>query len=654
MDNITPSEEQCEIINTISKRKNICIQAVAGSGKTTTALFIAKAFPNKNILLLTYNAKLKIETRKKVKDLKYTNIDVESYHSFCVKHYDKKCYTDAGIIKLNEVQPLIPKEKFHYNIIIADESQDLTFEYFKVLCNIYYYCHKSILILLGDTRQMIYQFNKADNRYLMYPKEIFKRKFTHLSLSTTYRLSNEVCDFVNHCILLPSYNKKEKLQNNKLVTLKGTKSGDKPRWFICDAFGDDVYYEVYNYLQTYKIDDIMILAPTIKSIKSPVRKLANKLSKEGICVYVPINENEKIDENVAKNKMIFSTFHQAKGLERKVVIVYGVDANYHLYFGKGINPVYVACTRCIEKMTLVHHYKSDVFHTFPNNFTDYVYIYKKRHLEIENSFSKRKYIYTIRELTEYVPTDIILELVKNIDTTIVKKKGNSINLSNTVKQQKTTEWIKHITDLSILLYLELTYKYKKSLPSKSNILSIIKQKTNFEIERKDKYSIPWYLEVCNHFYTCMNGFKNNLIQIKQYDWLTQEILDWCYDKFVKFGLYEKNITFNKEYSNEFETFMLSDYIAIVSDNTVYYIAFDNIIEPIEYIKAIIMLYLTKTTTGYVCNITNGQIIKIECDINNQEKIIKELLLWKHGENITTKHQFIKQNKKFIKNLKNKN
>jgi superfamily I DNA/RNA helicase len=80
-----PSHEQKNVLLNL-KYNNVVCDSVAGSGKTTTILYIAKTFKSKSILLLTYNAKLKIETREKVKLLNLTNIEVHSYHSFCVKY----------------------------------------------------------------------------------------------------------------------------------------------------------------------------------------------------------------------------------------------------------------------------------------------------------------------------------------------------------------------------------------------------------------------------------------------------------------------------------------------------------------------------------------------------------------------------------------
>jgi superfamily II DNA or RNA helicase len=94
----TPSEEQSQIIQSVLDGKNVIVDSVAGSGKTTTILHIGKALPEKKILVLTYNAKLKIETREKATSLELENMEIHSYHAFCVKYYDHRCHTDPGII----------------------------------------------------------------------------------------------------------------------------------------------------------------------------------------------------------------------------------------------------------------------------------------------------------------------------------------------------------------------------------------------------------------------------------------------------------------------------------------------------------------------------------------------------------------------------
>ena len=123
------TEEQKEIVESLS-HSNVIVNAVAGSGKTTTILFLAKAYPEKEIMLITYNAKLRLETRKRCAEMELTNIEVHTYHSFCRKFYHNHCKTDT------EIRETLTKNKkalydFLFDILVLDEVQDMTLLYYR-------------------------------------------------------------------------------------------------------------------------------------------------------------------------------------------------------------------------------------------------------------------------------------------------------------------------------------------------------------------------------------------------------------------------------------------------------------------------------------------------------------------------------------------
>jgi len=178
------SDEQLDVIKYL-ETNNVVVDSVAGSGKTTTNLFIAQYYKNKDILLLTYNKKLKMETRDRVRDLNITNMEVHSYHSFCVKYYKRDCFTDYGIIYIlkNNTKRL---KRYKYDIIILDEAQDITPNYYELVCKIYkdnnnYNCK---LCILGDKYQNIYAFNKADERFITYAPQLFN--YNNIAFTTIY------------------------------------------------------------------------------------------------------------------------------------------------------------------------------------------------------------------------------------------------------------------------------------------------------------------------------------------------------------------------------------------------------------------------------------------------------------------------------------
>jgi superfamily I DNA/RNA helicase len=78
------TQEQLDIINSTG---NIKINAVAGSGKTTTVIEYAKARPkNCKILYLAFNKSVKLEAIKKFAENGLKNVQVETAHSLAYKH----------------------------------------------------------------------------------------------------------------------------------------------------------------------------------------------------------------------------------------------------------------------------------------------------------------------------------------------------------------------------------------------------------------------------------------------------------------------------------------------------------------------------------------------------------------------------------------
>lgn len=78
------TEEQKAII---ASTGNIRINAVAGSGKTTTIIEYARTRPNKSkILYLAFNKSVKLEAAKKFEKLGLTNVRVETAHSLAYKY----------------------------------------------------------------------------------------------------------------------------------------------------------------------------------------------------------------------------------------------------------------------------------------------------------------------------------------------------------------------------------------------------------------------------------------------------------------------------------------------------------------------------------------------------------------------------------------
>jgi F-box protein, helicase, 18 len=101
------TREQLEIINSTG---NIKINAVAGSGKTTTIIEYAKARPKSSrILYLAFNKSVRLEAIKKFAENGLANVKVETAHSLAFKHivYNNDYKVRAQGYKTHEIAELL-------------------------------------------------------------------------------------------------------------------------------------------------------------------------------------------------------------------------------------------------------------------------------------------------------------------------------------------------------------------------------------------------------------------------------------------------------------------------------------------------------------------------------------------------------------------
>lgn len=364
-----PSEEQMNIINTAKEGYNIQVDAVAGSGKTTTVLSLAHFLNEKEILQVTYNSELRLEVRTKqakyIKEheMKLEKLSIYTYHALGVKYYTDLAKKDIGLNKIVEENMAHNKKLPNIDIIVIDEIQDMNELYFrfiiKFLKDVYIQGgqKKNIqIITLGDKYQGLYDFKGADTRYLTYSYRIWKlflspHPFKIMKLTTSYRITRQIAAFINNVML-----DEERLE--------AVKDGPNVQFIrhpdSFQSFKIIGFRLISMILSGYaKPDDIFVLAPSVKSENSPVRLIENMLVNQNIPCYVPMSETSSISSEIIKNKVIFSSFHQSKGRERKIVVVYGFDDTYFAYFNRDVpvnlcpSTLYVAATRATELLILV-------------------------------------------------------------------------------------------------------------------------------------------------------------------------------------------------------------------------------------------------------------------------------------------------------------
>lgn len=343
MNNASAEQERVAFL---LQTNHVIVNSVAGSGKTTTALHIAKKNPNQQALIITFNRKLKIDTRQRVKALGITNMAVHTYHSYAYAKddYELAEHLAAGITFETK-----------FDIVLVDEVQDMKPLFFQLVCYIVEnHTNPGFrMVLFGDQHQCIYAFMKADSRYLTLAPALWGKRLStpwvDAPLGVSYRVTKPMSRFVNDCMF--GY--------EKLVAPK--ESEVRPEYLIVDPFEHfgTLYRRLCLLLQEYAPDEIYVLGYSLKN--QVMRELENNIKKQfpQVNTYAQTNDEAVLSEAVLKNKLAFCTFHSSKGTERKVVLLLGFDSTYFDYYARTDdrnrcpNLLYVAATRATERLILV-------------------------------------------------------------------------------------------------------------------------------------------------------------------------------------------------------------------------------------------------------------------------------------------------------------
>lgn len=338
---------QQAVVDAVVAGKNVIVDAVAGSGKTTTAMALARALPHKRIMQITYNRFLKEEVQEKTEDLK--NITVTNHHSLAVLYYDGRAHND--IILQNVLDQGVDINPPKVDILVYDETQDKTLLYYRLARNfVEQLTSKPQLVLMGDREQCLYGFKDADERYLTLAHQLWPGyEFEMLTLPESRRVPGTVAQFVNTNML----------GHERIISHK---PGPAVEFVVSNPFDAK---RVWRILQHHDVTDnpseIFVLSPSVRSSKAPFKALANMFTMKNIPIYVSSNDESEVRDSVSANKVVFTSFHQSKGRERDVVIVYGMEKGYFERFGRDIKPqdywkcpstFYVACTRA-KKLLIV-------------------------------------------------------------------------------------------------------------------------------------------------------------------------------------------------------------------------------------------------------------------------------------------------------------
>jgi nucleoside-triphosphatase THEP1 len=491
------SQEQQNIINHALLSDNIIVNAVAGSGKTTTILGIADKLqekqPNKFINVITYNRDLADEVRGKVKEQELKNIAIHTYHSLLSMYFEKQPYSYDHAIEYvvkNEIENVNP---FNMDILIIDEVQDMTELYCNFIKHILKLSRVNQLLLFGDEHQCLYKFKLSDHRFLTHGDKVFNKEMIRLPLTESYRITIPIMQFINNVCLGYNY-------------LKANKAGPNVRYDVINLFDPSNIYKIANEIHAlietgqFRPDDIFILMNSVNSSKkSMLHRIENILTKKGIPIFVKSDLSAECDSTDLIGKCVISTFCGAKGRERKFVIVLGYDDMYFRLIDRYIDKTnlpdvfYVALTRASHKLWIISN-AIDLempYHKISETKFDHKYIDKQiKHNRKRCNRNNNTKAYSATELITYIDSKLSFKLHEIVEKLVIpiNKLEEELSIPDRIMgRNESTELVSNITGTMIPDY----YTYKKTGISVlfTNVYNYYneKQKTGIRFEDQDAY-----------------------------------------------------------------------------------------------------------------------------------------------------------------------
>lgn len=639
----TPSQEQHVIINDVKQNKcNVVVNSVFGSGKTTTILHIAKANPDEKILILTYNARLKTECREKAQTLGFNHCEIHSYHAIGVKYYSYSCRTDTelqNILKRGDV----PRRPFRFSLVVMDEQQDMSPLYYSWILKILKdnTFTNPRLVVFGDIYQNIYGYRGGDARFLTWSPSLFTHysnyPWNRRNIATSFRVSYPTANFINRHLL----------HYDRVLTSPQHQGNSPVRYLITDAFLNTPFEEVLYYLRNgYQPQDIYILAPSLRVSKhlSPIRRLENRLVQRGLPCFVPISDDEVIGEEVSQGKIVFSSFHQIKGSERPVVIVFNFDASYFDFYAKQEprdqcpNAIYVAVSRAKSQMSLIHHYENDMFPTIReeelrrDRLVDWIQDKSWCNGQQRREKKRRKkQDLSVSNLLRHLHENILDHALGFFSVESVQTSKSSLSFSSTTTS-KTTNYIENVAEItgvaipalfeieqtggrcSVLNYVR---RHLEQLPLEhaDRVIKIINN-----LSKTKTIEIENMLYLSNVFLSLGSGYIYKREQITDYKWVSDKMANKAKKRVAGlmrriFGEQEAHLLFEQDAEREIGEKNIVGRIDILSPDSLFEIKVSDSLEKTHQLQAVLYAWLTRTTKRniYVYNIKTDECLKIKAN-----------------------------------------
>jgi len=456
------SHEQQAVVRALS-RCSVVVQAVPGAGKTTTALSVSMSYPSEQVLLVTYSSTLKSETRDKVASGNITNMRVHSFHSLANEVMGTTGYTNEVIKRAVEATSF--SKPFVVDVLIVDEAQDMTQLLFALVCQTCRFLRPRCMLVLGDERQAIYKYKNAESAYLTaFPERLATRlgsapSFEYLSMTTSFRLTKHMAEFANQVLL--GVDCLWAVKDGPPVTLCQVPSvidinNFKPhhRAIASTNFNNFMKFAI-GLIREHGVHNTFLLFPSTKMksrLGNPTLAYCVQMALIDACMPVYIsNEFGSAGDDVLAGKVVLSTFHAAKGRERKLVFVFNFGEDYYKFYNPDVdaetrcsNPMFVAMTRASEKLVAVNcntplpnFCSTDVLDDLTSRGVCDTVSFVDKMKVTELTFKQKPGCLAVTEFVARLDDDATMDIIDNVNAlfTTIQDKHMNLQIPTTVEMK---------------------------------------------------------------------------------------------------------------------------------------------------------------------------------------------------------------------------
>lgn len=650
---LKPSDEQLFIIKNL-ETNDLVISACAGSGKTTTFLFLIKHFIEQvdiefKILLISYNTVLKAENQEKVNRLGLTSVvQVHTIHSLASQLYGKTINDTLGFNDAIHNDEIVNDNRF--SLVLIDESQDVDEDQI----NLFQKLNFQRLVIVGDERQELYQFRGTSCQLLKSPETYFpKCQFKRCHLTKSFRLTPLMTNFING--IDPRFYMEGVNPNytNKLP----------PTLYIGDI-KHDLIVVVKQTCERFGPENVLILAP---SLKNWVCKYLAKAIFPKYKLYTTHRQRKLVNNTMFNDKLLISTYHQAKGMERKCVIVIGADFHYYERNLENTNPLHVALTRSSDTLIIFHDY-NHFLHPWFINTQHLLNVYNKYKIPLPKSYEDEDVVEkpTTREplkeikdvqLINFVEFSLLYKL-NDIKKTKIKEFESK---EEDVKHQMINDRFEDVSDIFDTAILSACEKFMiKSRPTfiERNLITEFKKdhdiilnqfENNDEFEKfitnlkyKPDFSSTfdvkeWLILSALYKTFFIHDYPHELNQIHDFNWIDKDSDVAYFTKSVNFILDAINsqpcspnskVWFSKKKRKCNKTLIASTIPFIFHDTQKYIpwcFSFSKTLTEESLLKSIMYMYVTYVTECFVVCVESNLLYKLKVDKCWLEQYVNHLL-----------------------------